>query len=99
MDGGSKVTHPIKKATVKVASFIKRLQNLNFNSEQEIIEGYQLDQELAYYESRRRQKRFGYYFNVFELKETCFLDDLTEQQKEQYSLIWKLVDLEDSQHE
>lgn len=99
MDGGSEVNHPIKKATVKVASFIKRIQNLNFNSEQEIIEGHHLDQDVAYYKSRHRQKRFDYYFNVFELKESWLLDDLTEQQKEQYSLIWKLVDLEDGQHE
>jgi hypothetical protein len=99
MDGGSEVNHPIKKATVKVASFIKRIQNLNFNSEQEIIEGHHLDQEVAYYKSRHRQKRFNYYFQLFDLKEPCPFDESTHREGEQYSAIWRLVDLEDSQHE
>lgn len=93
------MTHPIKKATVKVASFIKRLHNLNFNSEQEIIEGYHLDQELAYYETRHRQKRFNYYFQLFDLKEACPFDESTQREVEQCSAIWKLVDLESAQYE
>lgn len=88
-----------KKLPGKVASFLKRIQNLNFNSTQEIIEAYQIDQEIAYIDSKYRHERFNYYFNVFELKESWLLDDLTEQQKEQYSLIWKLVDLEGGRYE
>jgi len=93
------MNHPIKKATGKVASFIKRLQNLNFNSEQEVIEGYKYDQQLAYYESKHRQKRFDHYFTVFELEEPLFLEELNEKQKEQYGLIWRLVDLESGRYE
>ena len=93
------MTHPIKKATVRVASFIKRLQNLNFNSEQEIIEGYKYEQDLAYYRSIHRHKRFNYYFQLFDLKEVCPFDESTAREGEQYSAIWKLVDLEDPQHE
>ena len=84
----------IKKAARTTAIFIKRIPNLNFRTKEEVIEGYQIDQESAYYESRHRQKRFGYYLNVFELKEPFFLEELNEKQKEQYGLIWKLVDLE-----
>ena len=94
-----KLIQAIKKAVRTTAIFIKRIPNLNFKTKEEIIEAYNLDGDFAYYESRRRHKRFNYYLNVFELAEPFFLDELTEKQKEQFGLIWKLVDLEGGCHE
>ena len=89
----------IKKATGRVASLIKRLQNLNFKSEQEIIETYQLCNQMDYYESRRLQKKFEYYWHLFELKEALPWGDLTEQESKQSEAIWKLVEFEEGLHE
>jgi hypothetical protein len=89
----------IKKATGKVASLIKRIQNLNFKSEQEIIETYHLCSQMDYYESRRLQGKFEYYWHLFELKETLPWGELTEQESKQYEAIWKLVEFEEGLHE
>ena len=88
----------IKKAIRTIASLTKQIQQVNFKSEQEFIKAYEIGHELDRIESQRRRKRFEYYFNVFDLKEGWLLDELTEKEAEQYSLIWKLVDLEDSKH-
>jgi len=89
----------IKKATGRVASLIKRLQNLNFKSEQEIIEIHDACGWADYYESRRLQKKFEYYFDLFELQETVLWAELTEKEVQQRKALWKLVDLEESLHE
>lgn len=89
----------IKKAIRTIACLTKQIQQVNFKSEQEIIKAYEIGHELDWIESQRRRKRFEYYFNVFDLKEGWLLDEPTDKEAEQYSLIWKLVDLEGSKHE
>ncbi len=89
----------IKKAARTTAIFIKRIPNVNFKSEQEIIEAYEECHQSAWIDSQYRRRRFAYYFNVFDLKESWLLDELTEKESEQYSLIWKLVDLEGGRHD
>ena len=89
----------IKKATGKVASLIKRIQNLNFKSEQEVIEKYDLCGQIDYYQSRRLQQKFEYYWGLFELKDTLPWGDLTEKESKQYEAVWKLVELEEGIHE
>ena len=93
------MTHPIKKATDKVAYFIKRIQQLNFKSEQEVIEVYQICGEMDFHEGKRRRGRFEYYLQLLGLEEAYLFDELTEKQAEQYSAIWKLVDLEGGLYE
>lgn len=89
----------IKKATGRVASLIKRLQNLNFKSKQEIIEAHELCGQMDYEESTRLRKKFEYYWHLFALKETLPWNDLTEQESKQYEAIWKLVEFEEGLHE
>lgn len=89
----------IKKATGKVASLIKRIQNLNFKSEQEVIETYDLCGQIDYYQSRRLQQKFEYYWDLFELKDTLPWGDLTERESKQYEAVWKLVELEEGINE
>ena len=90
---------PIKKAIRMIASLIKRIQLLNFKTAEELLEAHSLEQQIAYLEQRRRDKRFAYYFKVFGLKDSCPFDETTELEALQHSLIWKLVDLEDGHHE
>jgi len=90
-----KLIQTIKKAACTTAIFIKRIPNINFKSKQEIIEAYEIGQESDWIDFRNRNKRFHYYRNVFGLEEAFFLDELTDKEAEQYSLIWKLVDLEE----
>ncbi|MEI6183241.1 MAG: hypothetical protein WCP25_08080 [Polynucleobacter sp.] len=90
---------PLKKAVHVIAAFIKRIQLLNFKTAQELLEAHYLEQQIAYLEQRRRDKRFAYYFKVFGLKDSCPFDETTELEALQHSLIWKLVDLEDGHHE
>lgn len=99
MDGDSKVITPTIKPTSTIASFIKRIQLLNFKTAEELLEAHSLEQQIAYLEQRRRDKRFAYYFNVFGLKDSCPFDETTELEALQHSLIWKLVDLEDGHYE
>lgn len=99
MDGGTKVIAPIKKAAVKAAFLIKQIKNLNFKAKEEILEAEELDRQSAWIDLKNRRRRFDYYFKVFGLDEGCPFDDLTEKQAEQYSLIWKLVDLEGGHYE
>ena len=61
---------PIKKAIRMIASLIKRIQLLNFKTAEELLEAHSLEQQIAYLEQRRRDKRFAYYFNVFGLKDS-----------------------------
>jgi len=89
----------IKKATGKVASLIKRIQNLNFKSEQEIIEIHNTYGWVDYYESRGLQKKFGYYFDLFELKEGLLWEEPTEKEAEQNKAIWRLVKFEEGLNE
>lgn len=89
----------IKKATGKVASLIKRIQNLNFKSKQEVIETYDLCGQIDYYQSRRLQQKFEYYWDLFELKDILPWGDLTEKESKQYEAVWKLVELEEGIHE
>ena len=89
----------IKKATGRVASLIKRIQNLNFKSEQEIIEIHDAYSWADYYESRRLQKRFDYYFDLFELPEIVLFEEFTEKEARQRKAIWKLVRLEEGVYE
>ena len=93
------MNNPIKKATRKVASFLKRIQQINFKSEKEIIEAHEQSENYNWAFSEYRRERFAHYFNIFDLKEASIFEDLTERQSEQYSLLWKLVDLEVSRHE
>ena len=90
---------PIKKAIRMIASLIKRIQLLNFKTAEELLEAHSLEQQIAYLEQRRRDKRFAYYFNVFGLNDSCPFDQTTELEALQHSLIWKLVDLENGYHE
>jgi hypothetical protein len=90
---------PIKKATGKVTSFLKLIQQINFKSEKEIIEAREQSENYDWAVFQYRHKRFDYYFNVFGLEEACPFGDLTERQSDQYSLLWKLVDLEGGYHE
>jgi hypothetical protein len=89
----------IKKATGKVASLIKLIQNFNFKTEQEIIKAYKLSCESDYYQSRRLQKRLEYYFQLFELEEGFPWGELTDKDAKQYEAIWKLVELEEGLNE
>jgi hypothetical protein len=93
------MNNPIKKSYRQVASFLKRIQQINFKSEREIIEAHEQSENgnWAFYDDRR--DRFDYYFNLFDLEEVPHFDDGTEKQSEQYTLLWKLVDLEGGYHE
>jgi hypothetical protein len=93
------MNNPIKKLPGKVASLLKRIQQINFKSEKEIIEAHEQSENYKWAVYQYRHKRFDYYFNIFDLEEGCPFDDLTERQSEQYSLLWKLVDLEVGYHE
>jgi|Laugresbdmm110sd_1035091.scaffolds.fasta_scaffold105127_2 hypothetical protein len=90
---------PIKKLPGKVASFLKQIPRINFKSEQEIINAYEQRKDNAWANYQYRHKRFDYYFTLFGLQEGSPFDDLTDKQAEQYSLLWKLVDLEGGRHE
>ena len=93
------MNNPIKKSYRQVASFLKRIQQINFKSEREIIEAHEQSENgnWAVYDDSR--ERFDYYFNLFDLEEVPHFDDGTEKQCEQYTLLWKLVDLEGGYHE
>lgn len=90
---------PIKKAAVKAAFLIKRIKNLNFKAKEEILEAEEIEQQIAWIDRKNHRRRFDYYFRLFDLVEKSPFDDLTEKQAEQYSLIWKLVDLEGGRYE
>ncbi len=98
LDGGTKMT-PIKKAIRTIALLTQRLTNLNFKSEIEIIEAYEIKQRLKKIENINRGKRFNELYELFDLEEICPFSDLTVKQTEQEMLLWKLVDLERGQHE
>ena len=93
------MNNPIKKSYRQVASFLKRIQQINFKSEKEIIEAHEQSENYKWAVYQYRHKRFDYYFNIFDLEEGCPFNDLTERQSEQYCLLWKLVDLEGGYHE
>ena len=93
------MNNAIKKLPGKVASLLKRIQQINFKSEKEIIEAHEQSANYDWAVYQYRHKRFDYYFNIFDLEEGCPFDDLTERQTDQYSLLWKLVDLEVGYHE
>ena len=93
------MNNPIKKSYRQVASFLKRIQQINFNSEREIIEAHVQSENYYWAFSEYRRERFAYYFNLFDLEEVPHFDDGTERQSEQYSLLWKLVDLEVGHYE
>ena len=93
------MNNPIKKSYRQVASLLKRIQQINFKSEKEIIEAHEQSENYNWAVYQYRHKRFDYYFNIFDLKEACLFEELTERQSEQYSLLWKLVDLEGGYHE
>ena len=93
------MNNPIKKLPGKVASLLKRIQQINFKSEKEIIEAHEQSENYYWAVYQYRHKRFDYYFNIFDLKEAYLYEELTERQSEQYSLLWKLVDLEGGYHE
>jgi hypothetical protein len=99
LDGGSKVRTPIKKAIRTIALLTKKISNLNFRSETEIIEAYEIKQHLKRIDSINRGKKFNELTELFDLKENCPFDKLTVKQAEQERLLWKLVDLERGQHE
>ncbi len=90
---------PIKKAIRTIALLTQRLTNLNFKSEIEIIEAYEIKQRLKKIENINRGKRFNELYELFDLEEICPFSDLTVKQTEQEMLLWKLVDLERGQHE
>lgn len=90
---------PIKKAIRTIALLTQRLSKLNFRSEMEIIEAYEINQRLKRIDSINRSKKFNELTELFDLKEICPFDELTVNQAEQERLLWKLVDLEHSQHE
>ena len=93
------MNNPIKKLPGKVASLLKRIQQINFKSEKEIIEAHEQSENYNWAFSEYRRERFAHYFNIFDLKEASIFEDLTERQSEQYSLLWKLVDLEVGHYE
>ena len=93
------MNNPIKKLPGKVASLLKRIQQINFKSEKEIIEAHEQSENYYWAFSDYRRERFEYYFNIFDLKEAYLYEELTERQSEQYSLLWKLVDLEGGYYE
>ena len=81
-------------------NLIGRIKLINFKSQDEFIDAYQLSRELAYIEIKNRKKRFDYFANLFGVDIDSFLfDALTNKQEEQISLLWKLVDLEWGSHE
>ena len=82
-----------------MASLIKRIQNLNFKSEQEIIEAHEQDSWTDYYYSRKQQKQFEYYWHLFELEEILPWGELSEKESKQYEAIWKLVEFDGGLHE
>ncbi len=90
---------PIKKAIRTIALLRQRLTNLNFKSEIEIIEAYEIKQRLKKIENINRGKRFNELYELFDLQEICPFSDLTVKQTEQERLLWKLVDLERGQNE
>ncbi len=90
---------PIKKAIRTIALLTQRLTNLNFKSEIEIIEAYEIKQRLKKIENINRGKRFNELYELFDLQEICPFSNLTVKQTEQEMLLWKLVDLERGQHE
>ncbi len=90
---------PIKKAIRTIALLTQRLTNLNFKSEIEIIEAYEIKQRLKKIENINRGKRFNELYELFDLQEICPFSDLTVKQTEQERLLWKLVDLERGQNE
>ena len=90
---------PIKKAIRTIALLTQRLSKLNFRSETEIIEAYEINQRLKRIDSIKRGDKFRELTKLFGLKEICPFDELTVKQAEQERLLWKLVDLEHGQHE
>ena len=90
---------PIKKAIRTIALLTQRLSNLNFRSETEIIETYEIKQRLKKIDSINRGEKYRELAELFDLKESCPFDKLTVKQAEQERLLWKLVDLERGQHE
>ncbi len=90
---------PIKKAIRTIALLIQRLNNINFKSETEIIEAYEIKKQIKRIENINRGKRFNELYKLFDLQEICPFNDLTVKQTEQERLLWKLVDLERGQHE
>lgn len=93
------MNNQIKKAIHTIALLTKRIQQINFKSEREIIEAHVQSENYYWAFSEYRRERFAYYFNLFDLEEVPHFDDGTEKQGEQYSLLWKLVDLEGGYHE
>ncbi len=77
----------------------KKISSLNFRSETEIIEAYEINQRLKRIDSIKRGEKFRELTELFDLKENCPFDELTVKQAEQERLLWKLVDLERGQHE
>ena len=90
---------PIKKAIRTITFLTQRLSQLNFNSKAEIIEAYEMEQQIERIERTNRNKRFQELADIFEFKECCPFDDVTVKYTEQEKLLWRLVDLESSQHE
>jgi hypothetical protein len=80
----------IKKPLAK--GLVTTADNSNFKTKDEIIKD-QWD-EILWIEQKHRYKRFEYYFDIFDLSESLIWDEPTEKQIMQYSLIWKLVDME-----
>ena len=93
------MNNQIKKAIHTIALLTKRIQQINFKSEKEIIEAHEQSENYYWAFSDYRRERFEYYFNIFDLKEAYLYEELTERQSEQYSLLWKLVDLEGGYYE
>lgn len=85
----------IKKAARTTALFIKRIPNINFKSEREVIGIYEINREIVMLQIEHRHRRFNYYAGVFDLNfDDALFDALSEKQTEQMALIWKLVDME-----
>ena len=90
---------PIKKAIRKIAFFTQCLSQLNFNSKAEIIEAYEIEKQLSRIEEKNRKKRFEELSELFRVEGFNPFEDETVRHAEQVELLWKLVDLESSQHE
>ena len=89
----------IKKAIRSIALLKQRLRHINFNSKSEIIEAHQIEQQLNYIEEKNRNKRFEELSELFRVEGFNPFKDETVSHAEQVELLWKLVDLESSQHE
>lgn len=90
---------PIKKTIRTIAILTQRLRQVNFNSKAEIIEAYEIEQQLKWIEEKNRNKRFEELFELFRVESICPFEDETVRHTEQVELLWKLVDLESGQHE